>query len=146
MIAAIRISGAVKIKEKIAETLSRLRLRKKFVCVIVDEKSPDKMGMIKKLRDFIAYGEINQETLAELIKARGKWEGADKKKSGVSKSEAEEIAREIMTGRKISDFGLKPFFRLHPPRGGLKSSKKHYPKGVLGCHGSEINKLIKRML
>jgi hypothetical protein len=40
---------------------------------------------------------------------------------------------------------LKGFFRLHPPRKGIKS-KLQYPKGVLGDNKESINKLIERML
>ena len=38
MIAIIRISGKVKIRQELEETLSRLRLRRKYVCVLLDEK------------------------------------------------------------------------------------------------------------
>ena len=61
---------------------------------------------------------------------------------------AEKIISEIFDGKlekRLSDFGIKPFFRLHPPRGGIKS-KLHFPKGVLGDHGDKINLLIERML
>ena len=138
-IAAIRISGMVKVKQPIAETLERLRLRRKYVCVIVDEKS-EQAGMIKKVKDFIAYGPIAEATLAKLIAARGK--KIDKAK--IDKPEV--IAKDILAGKKLKDIGLKPFFRLHPPRGGLKSSKLHYPKGVLGNNKDAINKLIEKML
>jgi len=47
-------------------------------------------------------------------------------------------------GKKV-DGELKPFFRLHPPRGGLKNSKEPFPKGVLG-YNKEINELVERML
>ena len=40
---------------------------------------------------------------------------------------------------------IKPFFRLHPPIGGIKT-KLHFPKGVLGNNKKEINKLIEKML
>lgn len=119
MIAVIRISGIVKVNREIAETLHRLRLRKKYACVLVDEGNKELVGMVNKVKDFVAYGPINSETEKMLIEARGKKTGEGK---------------------------LKPFFRLHPPRGGLKSSKLHYPRGVLGNHGDDINKLIQRML
>ena len=39
------------------------------------------------------------------------------------------------------------YFALHPPIGGLrKSSRLAWPRGVLGYHGKEINKLLERML
>ena len=133
MIAIIRIHGKVDISNDIETTLERLRLRRKYVCVIVKEDK-EKEGMINKIRDFVSYGKIDKETLIELIKKRGKGKKVD----------AEKTAEEIMKGKKLSDLGLKPFFRLHPPRKGIKS-KLHYPKGVLG-ENKEINELIRRML
>lgn len=140
MIAIIRIKGKVKIREKIEETLSRLRLRRKYVCVLINEKDKVKLGMLKKIKDYVAFGEINKGTLIRLIEKRGK--RRDKKQI----KEPEKIVEEIEKGKKMEEVGLKPFFRLHPPRGGLKSSKKQFPRGVLGNHGKEINKLIERML
>jgi len=55
-----------------------------------------------------------------------------------------EVVSGLKGGKKLSDFGLKEFFRLHPPRKGIKS-KLQYPKGVLGKNG-KINELIGRML
>jgi large subunit ribosomal protein L30 len=118
-IVVIRISGMIGIRKDIAETLDRLRLRRKYACVVV-ESTPENLGMIKKVRDFVAFGEINSETEKELVSKRGK---------------------------KDAEGKIKPFFRLHPPRGGI-DSKKHFgvAKGVLGDNGKEINNLIIRML
>ena len=142
MIAIIRISGIPEMPERAAETLNRMRLRKKFACILLSEKQ-ENAGMINKVDNFTAYGKIDKETLIELIKARGKLIGGKK-----GKIDAEHIAHELLdskTEKKLIDFGLKPFFSLHPPRGGI-DSKKHFPKGVLGNHGDKINELIRRML
>lgn len=119
MIAIVRIKGRVGLNEKINETLDRLRLRKKYACVVL-KGSEEEMGMIKKVEDFVAYGEIKEDVHKELIKIRG---------------------------RKGKDGKLKPFFRLHPPRKGI-DSKKHFgvKKGVLGNNGDKINELVLRML
>lgn len=136
MIAIIRISGKVGISKDVENTLFRLRLRKKYACVVVNEKENLK-GIIMKIRDYVAYGNIDKETLKELIEKRAK---SDKK------IDAEKISSEIFSGKKkLKDFGIKEFFRLHPPIKGIKSSKLHYPKGVLG-ENKEINNLIRRML
>jgi len=116
-IAIIRIHGMVKIKKKIEETLQRLRLRRKYACVVI-EPTKENLGMIKNVKDFVAYGEISDEVYEKLKEERGK---------------------------KDKEGKLKPFFRLHPPRKGIKS-KVHFPKGVLGNNKEEINKLIERML
>jgi large subunit ribosomal protein L30 len=142
MIAVIRISGIPEMPRKAASTLDKLRLRKKFVCVLLQETG-ENLGMIRAVDNFTAYGKINKETLIELLKARGKL--ADGKKG---KIDAEKVAGELLEGKtqkKLSDFGIKPFFAMHPPRGGI-DSKKHYPKGVLGNHQDKISELIRRML
>jgi len=118
MICVIRIKGQVKLKKEIVETLYRLRIRKKYACVVLKKPTKEQIGMIEKLRDFVAYGEIDDTTYKELVKKRGK---------------------------KDSEGKLKPFFRLHPPRKGI-NSKIHFPKGVLGNNGKKINELVKRML
>jgi large subunit ribosomal protein L30 len=117
MIAVIRIKGQVGLNSDVKETLSRLRLRRKYVARVFESPNESEMGMIKRLRDFVAYGEITPETYKKLVDARGK---------------------------KDADGKLKPFFRLHPPRGGAKT-KVHYPQGILG-ENKEMDKLLERML
>lgn len=140
MIVVIRIKGQVKLRENIKETLSRLRLRKKYVCILIEKKDKVKLGMLKKVKDSVAFGEIEKGALIRLIEKRGR--RTDKKQI----KEPEKIVEELLKGKKLKELGLKPFFRLHPPRGGLKSSKKQFPRGVLGNHKQEINKLIEKML
>jgi ribosomal protein L30/L7E len=111
--AVIRITGEVGLRKNIVETFNRLRLRKKYSCVVFENPSKEQLGMINKVRDFVAFGEINEPTYKKLV---------EKRKT------------------KIKDF-----FRLHPPRGGIKT-KLHFPKGVLGNHKEKINELIERML
>ena len=141
MIAVIRIKGQVGLKKPIVETLNRLRLRRKYACVVFAKPNKIQEGMIKKVKDFIAFGEINKETFEKLIEARGRL--INKKKNIDVKKTIEELEK----GKKYEDVNLKPFFRLHPPRGGI-DSKKHFgvQKGVLGNHKDKINKLIERML
>ncbi len=119
MIAIIRIKGDNKLPMKVRETLYRLRLRRKYVCVVLEKPTAEQLGMIKSVRDFVAFGNIDEDTYKELVEKRG---------------------------QKTKD-GLKPFFRLHPPRKGI-DSKKHFGvnRGVLGNNKEAINDLIRRML
>lgn len=117
--AIIRIKGMVGIRGDVEETLDRLRLRRKYACVVLD-LTPETVGMLKKVKEFVAYGNIDEATYKELVSKRGK---------------------------KDSEGKLKPFFRLHPPRGGIDSKKQFgVAKGVLGDNKESINKLILRML
>jgi large subunit ribosomal protein L30 len=121
MIAIIRITGRVKVRKDIEETFYRLNIRRKYACTVIENPTKEQLGMIKKVRDFVAYGEITPETYKELVEKRG---------------------------QKIKETGkLKPFFRLHPPRKGIDSKNSFgVGKGVLGDNKEKINELIRRML
>ena len=67
MILVIRISGKVGISSKITEGLHRLRIRKKYSAILL-KPSIENLKLLKKLRDYIAYGDIKKEILLELIK------------------------------------------------------------------------------
>ena len=71
MIAIVRIRGQVGLNIKVIETLHRLRLRKKYSCVVIEEPTKEQLGMLAKVRNFVAYGEINDETYKKLVEARG---------------------------------------------------------------------------
>ena len=139
MICIIRIVGRVNLNGDVKETLQRLRLGKKYSCVVLVNPNKEQTGMIKKLRDYVAFGEINRDVFEKLINIRGQ------KINKKNKTDSKKIVEEIEKGKAYESLNLKPFFRLHPPRGGIKS-KVHFPKGVLGDNKEHINKLIERML
>ena len=138
MICMIRIRGRVGLDRNINQTLERLRLGRKYICVVLNPNK-EQRGMIKKLRNFIAFGNIRNDVFERLISTRGQ---RINKKKGI---DAKAVIEGLNKGKKYEDLNLKPFFRLHPPRGGIKS-KVHFPKGVLGDHGEKINELVLRML
>jgi len=147
IIAIIRITGCVDKNKEIISTLDRFRIKRKFACTIIDDSAVNK-GMLKKVRSFVAYGDIDKETLTELIKVRGQAVEKDAHKgvpSAEGKIDAAKVAEKIMKDGNFKESGIKPFFRLHPPRKGI-NSKQHFPKGVLGDHKKKINDLIRRML
>lgn len=72
MIAIIRIKGQVGLRREIKETFNRLGLKKKYSCVVLEKPKKEELGMIKKVRNFVAFGEINDETFKKLVEARGK--------------------------------------------------------------------------
>ena len=70
MIAVIRITGQVGLDHDTKNTLYRLKLRKKYTCVVLENPSKEELGMVEKVRNFVAYGEINDETYKKLVEAR----------------------------------------------------------------------------
>ncbi len=152
MLAVIRLRGEIDVHRKIKETLRLLRLHKRYHCVVVPD-TPSYRGMLQIVKDYVAYGEMDAETLALLLRKRGRLTGDRrltdeyvKEKTGYES--IEEFAKAVVDGKaSLKDISeLKPVFRLHPPRGGLKSIKWHYGHGGdLGYHGKDISKLIYRM-
>ena len=127
MIAAIRLRGEVKTPEKIKDTLEMLKMKNVYNCRILPDNKNYK-GMLRKAEGYITWGEINEKTLKKLLEKKGNEEN----------KEIEEIKEE----------GMEKTFKLHPPKGGFKGSKKkpYNKKGELGYRGEEINKLIEKMI
>ncbi len=152
MYAVIKLRGEVKTRQDIRDTLRMLHLDRINHCVIVPE-TPAYKGMIHKAKDYIAWGTVTPETLAQMLKNRGKLEGGDvlteeylsqntKFKSFI------ELADALCNGTtSISDVPkLKTVFRMHPARKGLKGTKRTFQEGGdLGYHGEEIKTLLNKM-
>ena len=102
----------VKISKSVEEALFRIRLRRKYSAVLL-KSTDENIKLLKKLRNYIAYGVINKETLEKLIELRGK--SIDR-----GKIDSRKIVSEIEK-KNLEKLGLKPFFRLHPPRNGIES-------------------------
>jgi ribosomal protein L30/L7E len=71
MIAIIRIKGQPSLDEDLKGTFERLNLRKKYHCIVIENPGAVELGMIKKVKDLVAYGEISEDTYEKLKKIRG---------------------------------------------------------------------------
>lgn len=153
-IAIIRIRGKIGVNRNITDTMNMLRLFNKYHCTVVDN-TPAFVGMIRKSKDYITWGEIDTATFKLLLEKRGRLPCKKPLTAEYIKQHAkitfEQFAEGFMSSKlsfkTIS--GLKPFFRLKPPEGGLerKGIKKPYSiGGALGYRKDKINELIRRML
>ena len=151
--AVVRVRGTVNVRHDIKKTLEMLRLNRVNHCVIVED-TPSYRGMLQKAKDYITWGEIEKDTLAELIRKRGRLLG-DKPvddeyiRSATPFKSIDELAGAIIGGKiRYRDIpNIKPVFRLHPPKKGYEGIKRAYTVGgALGYRGKEINDLIRRML
>jgi len=139
-LAAIRVRGLTGVKSRVEDTLKMLRLYKNNYCAVFPNKQTY-VGMLKMAKDYITWGELDDETFKTLVEKRGE----------------EFKGRETDSKKKIkyNDFFVldnkkfKKYFRLNPPRKGFeRKGIKHTFKegGALGYRGKEINELIKRMV
>ena len=141
-IVIVRVRGIRNITPKIGHALYLLRLSKPNHCVVLNA-SPQNLGMINIVRDYVAYGKMNEETLIRLLSKRGEV-GRKLLREIKSEEEIKKIAKEILNGKKTGEFA-DPVFRLHPPRKGYKDIKKSFPFGDLGKR-TDMDQLIKRMI
>jgi len=153
-IAVIQIRGGTHLSPDIKKTFDLLNLRRKNSCIILDN-SPLYLGMVVKIRDYVTWGEINEETLKELIEKRGRTAGnkllTEEYLKQNLKITISELTKSLISGKiKMKDVpGLKKYFRLTPPKGGYekKGIKKQYSiGGALGYRKEAINILLKKMM
>src|SRR5271157_1775307 len=107
LVAIVRIRGTVNVRGDITETLKRLNLKRVSNCTVI-KVNDSYDGMLKKCSNYVAFGEIDEPTLAKLLARHAK---------GFT-------AKEIMEGKYDAEkFGACIPFRLHPPRHGYRSTK-----------------------
>jgi large subunit ribosomal protein L30 len=138
-LAVIRIRGITGVRKDIANTMRLLRLYRKNYCVVLEDTKTN-LGMLKKVKDYVTWGELDEESYKTLIKKRGQ------EHKGRTMDSKKKVAYKFM---KHGDKSLKPFFRLSPPKGGFerKGIKKQFTAGgALGYRGKKINDLIKKMV
>ena len=100
-----------------------MKLFKQNGCVIVPN-NPVTLGMLRKAKDYITWGEIDESLLKELIEKRGEPNPKDKSRT-------------------------KSYFRLHPPRKGFGRAGVKRPfisGGALGNRAEAMADLVKRMI
>jgi large subunit ribosomal protein L30 len=138
-VAIILIRGMVRMTQSVRDTLIMFRLNRRNYCVVVDDNEINR-GMIKKIKDYVTYGEIDEATFKELLDKKGEeYQGRLSDKNNKYTYKTLDI-----NGKKY-----KPYFRLNPPikgygRKGIKIAFKI--GGALGNREDKINDLIKRML
>ena len=149
----IRVRGQPDVNYNIEYTMGLLGLNKVNNCAVIPENASTK-GMLQVIKDYCTWGEIDEATLAALIRARGKVVGDkalddDYLKENSEFKSVDEMAKAIIENNyKMRDVvGVKPIFRLHPPIKGYEGNKRSFQTGgALGYRGQKINDLVNRMI
>ncbi len=150
MYAIVRLRGDVNLRPEVKSTLQMLRIHRVNHCVVVREDAHFR-GMIQKVKDYVAWGRIDDDTLAMLLERRGRLSGNRRLTEVYLKERTpyksyKELAAAINSGTaSLKDLEIKPLFRLHPARKGLKSIKKTAQQGGDLGFRTDLADLIKRM-
>jgi large subunit ribosomal protein L30 len=152
-LAVVRVRGVINVKNDIRDTLTMLGLGRVNHCILLNE-TPESMGMLLKVKDYVTWGPIDADTATTLVKERGRMRGGkpldDKSLKGMGKYKSfEDLGKALADGDVVWSKmdGTVRVFRLHPPRKGLEGIKRSYNVGgALGDRGENINTLLQRMI
>jgi len=152
-LAVVRIRGTVNVRKDVEDTLRMLNLQRNCHATLIDDR-PSFLGMLRKAQSVLTWGEISKETITLLLRKRGRTVGnkkiTDEYVKKIGYDSLEELAEAIYNLKvKLKDLpGVKPVFRLHPPKKGFKGTvKKSFSAGgELGYRGEAINDLIRKMI
>ena len=149
--AVVKVRGSINVKPKIKETMKLMRLNRVNHCVIVPENETYE-GMLKIIKDYVTWGEVDVETTELMLESSGKTSGnaifTKKELKDSSFKTMKALAKNLSEGKVVMRDvpKLKPLFRLHPPRKGYEGIKRSFKEGgALGYRGEKINQLIRRM-
>ena len=147
----LRIKGTVNVPHWARYTLDNLSLYKKFWATLLPE-TPESIGMLRKIKDFVAWSHVDASFVKELLEKRGKTIGSKPLKllpDSAPYNDIDELAADLAKDKiRLSSLQMvKPWFALNPPRGGFKRKTKtqYHQKGVLG-EDKELVEIIKRMI
>ncbi|MEM2759197.1 MAG: 50S ribosomal protein L30 [Nitrososphaerales archaeon] len=148
----VRIRGTVNVPLWADTTLQLLNLDKKFRATIVPEEASF-VGMLKKVKNYVAWCKADKETVRTLIEKRARKKGYKKIESSdirtLGYNSIDELADALANGRTtLSKLDiLKPWFALEPPKKGFKrSTKRMYQNEGVSGENQELPLLIKNMI
>ncbi len=140
-VAVILVRGLIGMRTPVKDTLKMMRLNRKNHCVVLD-KNQLNLGRIKKVKDYITWGDIDKKTYKELVEKKGEEYLGPEEDSRGKISYAKRFF--IHEGKKY-----KKYFRLNPPKKGFGRKGIKMPfrfGGGLGDRKEKINDLLRRML
>jgi large subunit ribosomal protein L30 len=148
----VRMRGTVNVPFWALTTLQNLYLNKRFSATLVPETA-DYLGMLRKIKEWVAWSKADSEIVKTLIEKRGKKiTQLDSQKESKKKDEykgIDELVNVIVNDKiKFSDqSNIKPWFSLNPPRGGFKKkSKKQFTDGGILGNNKDLLEIVKRMV
>jgi large subunit ribosomal protein L30 len=152
LILVVNLHGAINSSVPVRKALNALWVAKRFSASVVEDDAQT-VGMLKLCKDYVAWAQVDEPLLGDLLKKRGRvsstraLDQASLKQLGYKKHE--ELAAKMMTEKlRLSAIeGVLPYFRLAPPRGGFKMSlrRQFTERGLLG-NNPKLEEVVRRMI
>lgn len=147
----VRIKGSINVPHWAKDTMASINLHKKLWATILPE-TPESLGMLRRIKDFVAWTSVDASVIKDLLKKKGRTTGS-RSISNFGKDDiynsiddlASDLAANKMRLSKLEE--IRPWFALNPPRGGFKRKTKtqYGQKGVLG-ENKELADILRRMM
>ena len=152
-ILVIRLRSDIHVRTDMSDTMKFLNLTRVNHATIVPD-NPVTRGMLRKVKDWVTFGAVDAATAAELLQKRGRLEGNKPVTDAFLKENSDHAsiqayAEALASGKaRLGDVpGMKPLFRLAPPRQGHEGIKHSFRShGALGDRGEAIGALATRMV
>jgi len=152
LLLVVNLHGKINSSGPVRKALSELKVERKFSASLVPD-DPATVGMLKLCKDYVAWAPTDAKLIAILLEKRGmvsekaRLDAHALTAMGFKKHEelAEKMLKEQLRLSQVR--GVRPFFRLSPPKGGFRSSlrKQFSEKGVLG-NNPKLPDIVRRMV
>jgi large subunit ribosomal protein L30 len=152
LLLVLNIHGKINSTTAVRKALTELKVERKFSASVVTD-DPATVGMLRLCKDYVAWAPIDGELLATLLEKRGMISTRSRVDSGFLAKMGfggfPDLADKMLSEHiRLSQVkGMRPFFRLSPPRGGFKTSlrRQFSEKGMLG-RNPKLAELVRRMI
>lgn len=139
MLAAVRVRGQPDLNKKQKNTLENLGLTQKNHGILLPD-TDSMRGMLRTVKDAVAYGEIDAEEAESVLESRG---------ALPEDEDANEVAEGLddgsMTKSDARERGIDLVLRLRPPSGGFADTRRHNGQGGALGERDNMNDLLARM-
>ena len=147
----VRIKGTINVPHWAKYTMESINLHKKFWATVLPE-TPESLGMLRRVKEFVAWTSVDANVIKDLLEKKGKIAGS-KPITGLNKvdmyNSIDDLASDLAANKirlsKLKE--IKPWFALNPPRGGFKRKTKtqYGQKGIVG-EDKELADILRRMI
>ncbi|MCJ7429296.1 MAG: uL30 family ribosomal protein [Candidatus Nanohaloarchaeota archaeon QJJ-5] len=139
MLAAVRVRGQPDLNKRQEETLENLGLTQKNHGILLPDTEAMR-GMLRTVKDAVTYGQIDAETAASVLNARG---------TVPDDEDVQDIADALddgsLTKSEAQDRGVDLVLRLRPPSGGYADTRHHVGQGGSLGERETMDDLLERM-
>lgn len=152
LLLVVNLHGKINSSAPVRKALSELKVERRFSASVVTD-DPATVGMLKLCKDYVAWAPTDVELISILLKKRGMVSETARLDAhaltAMGFKKHEELAEKMMKDQlRLSQVqGLRPFFRLAPPKGGFRASlrRQFSEKGLLGSN-PKLSDLVRRMV